>query len=433
MKIVWGLIAAIIGAAVIYAGAMFFPVYVAHLQFAEDLQIHVRSLRASGRSVDQLGDALYRDAQRYNIPLKREDLKVEVDPTGTRISLVSADYDTPVDLYFFQPTVHWHTQYPKNPAADSAAKRGIVSAVGLVLGLYWFFKGFVIMRGYRIVADTPLTPIRSIAMGLVQIHGKAVSEKTLVSPVSSTPCYFYQVNIEKWEGGSDGSGMWSPHSTDAGWVPFYLADETGSVLVNPRGADCDLEHTARVQVAKSEGVAMGHAWKAEEPPADIPGMPKSPADLRRYIFRVESGMRTALFQGADLTKPALAGSQQKKSRARFSGWLIFLLRAFLVRRPGLIAAGAGPGPGDYRLTEQCVLPDATYDIVGTCMENRDAQTDSDRNVIAKGENSPTLLISHRDEKELEAALSARIRRHILGGGLLAIGSAAALLEALGYL
>ena len=47
------------------------------------------------------------------------------------------------------------------------------AAVGVVAGLRWFSKGFRVYREHLVLADTPEIPIRSVAMGLVEIHGKA--------------------------------------------------------------------------------------------------------------------------------------------------------------------------------------------------------------------------------------------------------------------
>src|SRR2546430_11560150 len=44
-------------------------------------------------------------------------------------------------------------------------------AVGFGFGLYSFFKGFRVYREYRVIEDTPETPIRSVAMGLVAVRG----------------------------------------------------------------------------------------------------------------------------------------------------------------------------------------------------------------------------------------------------------------------
>lgn len=49
--------------------------------------------------------------------------------------------------------------------------------VGFVAGLITFLRGFGAYRKYRLVADTPDTAIRGVAMGLVQIHDQARATK----------------------------------------------------------------------------------------------------------------------------------------------------------------------------------------------------------------------------------------------------------------
>jgi len=431
LETILGWLAVAGGIVALYVGAKVLPLLIANSQLSDYARVHVGISAANARP-EQLGDAIYHLAQNLHIPLNRENIKVETNPSWTRITRITVDYKVPVDLHFYQPELHFHVQYPEDKGPWFLARPRILAALGLLLGLYWFFKGFLILRKYRIVADTPLTPIRSMAMGLVQIRGKAVGERTLASPVSRRPCHFYKVNIERWEG-SRGSGRWSPYLTDAGWVKFYLEDESGKVLVDPRDAECDLEEVGQAQVSKSPGLLMGYAGEPEDPPAEVPGLPPSPSELRSYVVRAASGMRTALYQGADLSSTGFVGSQQRKSPAGASRALISLTGVFLSPKTGMLGAGLGPSAGDYRLTEQCILPDSWYDITGTCAENREARNELDRLVVAKGENTPTFLISRRSEKQLEGALRARALRYIFGGAFLAIGFAAALLQTLGYL
>jgi hypothetical protein len=40
-------------------------------------------------------------------------------------------------------------------------------ALGFVWGIFTFFKGFRDFRKYRLIADTPEIPIRSVPMGFV--------------------------------------------------------------------------------------------------------------------------------------------------------------------------------------------------------------------------------------------------------------------------
>ena len=48
-------------------------------------------------------------------------------------------------------------------------------AVGAIL----FFLGFRTYREYRVLIDTPFMPIRSIAMGLTHVRGKATGDDQL--------------------------------------------------------------------------------------------------------------------------------------------------------------------------------------------------------------------------------------------------------------
>jgi len=47
--------------------------------------------------------------------------------------------------------------------------------------------------------------------------------------------------------------------------------------------------------------------------------------------------------------------------------------------------------------------------------------ETDRNLIVKGQNEPTFLISWRDEQDIESRLRNRALVYIFGVGLLAVG------------
>jgi len=135
---------------------------------------------------------------------------------------------------------------------------------GFFGGLFLFFKGFRTYREYLRVQGTPGIPIRSIAMGLVRIHGKPTSEHLLNSPISHTPCCFYKVEIEKWKDEGE-SGTWLHYGSEANGVRFYLEDSSARVLVDARGAEFDLESNVvrEVASAKSSSVAASGASDAE--------------------------------------------------------------------------------------------------------------------------------------------------------------------------
>jgi hypothetical protein len=89
--------------------------------------------------------------------------------------------------------------------------------------------------------------------------------------------------------------------------------------------------------------------------------------------------------------------------------------------------------GHYRLTEYCLLPGHTYHITGTCAENPQPRDEFDRNIILKGTNEPTFLISSRKEKEVQSWLRKQSLWMILGGAALAIVCLAIFLGKLGLL
>ena len=145
--------------------------------------------------------------------------------------------------------------------------------VGFGAGVYFFFRGFRVFRQYRVLADTPVTPIRSIAMGLVEVHGKAKGEELIPSPVSHTPCFFYKVDIEKWQRNSKGGGSWSHYRTNAEGVRFYLSDMSGKVLVDAQGAEIDLIQSARREIGtgKRSGKSLMTLFSSKGDPAgDFP-------------------------------------------------------------------------------------------------------------------------------------------------------------------
>jgi len=263
-------------------------------------------------------------------------------------------------------------------SSDASAKIDVMLAVGFGAGLYYFYKGFRVFREYRLLMDTPEIPIRSIAMGLVDIHGKATGTPPIPSPVTQTPCFFYKVDIERWVQSKNG-GNWSHVATDADGKRFYLADATGKVLVDAHQAEYDLIQTAKVETGRRPGLGFGR--------------------LLSGIGDSTRGGGTAGL-GADLATYASSA---------------------VARRKGGSFLGSSGGFGDrYRLTEYLVLPEHWYDLTGTCVENPQPQDEHDRNMIVKGTNEPTFLITWRSEKEIRRTLRNRAAKYILGGAALAV-------------
>src|ERR1035438_6305731 len=134
---------------------------------------------------------------------------------GSGISpLCNVHHGTPVATLAFSWCVKYDGETFGHPmSSDASTKIDVWLAVGFGAGLYYFYQGFRTYREYRVLMDTPEVPIRSVAMGLVEVHGKATGVPPIPSPVTQTPCFFYQVDIEHWVTDKNG-GHWSHLVTD---------------------------------------------------------------------------------------------------------------------------------------------------------------------------------------------------------------------------
>ena len=270
-------------------------------------------------------------------------------------------------------------------SSDDSTKIDLWLTLGFGAGLYYFYQGFRAYREYRVLADTPEVPIHSVAMGLVEVHGKATGVPPVPSPVTRSPCYFYKVDIEHWVTDKNG-GHWSHLVTDADGPRFYLADGTGKVLVDAHKAEFDLIQTARIET-------RGSGWGS--------------------LF---SGVGSS--SGSAATRYDL-GTYASEAVARHKGASFF---------------GSSTRSGErFRLTEHLVVPEHWYDVTGTCVENPEPQDEYDRNLIVKGTNEPTFLISWRSEQEIQRKLRNRAALRIFGGGILAVACLGIFLAKHGWL
>lgn len=366
--------------------------------------------------------------------------------------------------------------------------------LGFGAGIYLFFKGFRELRKYRLVADTPEIPIRSMPMGLVEIHGQANGDEQVTSPVSHTPCFLYKVVIERWKTDPKGGGSWSHERTDVDGVKFRLADPTGSVLIDGQQAELDLPQMARREVGHHAGPSGGpgaadqellqyvtkaqvhqvtgwverglehvgplHDPTKEEKRQALMGMLKGTPGSLGFQQQMMTLMGPRMKQQLESMGPQADPKQEEARQAGLEAlnhppgspeFLEAIKRAeasggMPESMHGLAAMfqGGGAGPvdwmgtlsaasGRYRLTEFCLVPGGSYEVTGTCTENPAPRDEHDRNMIVKGQNEPTFLISAKTKKQEEAGLRGRALKMILGGAALSIVCAAILLAKFGLL
>ncbi|MBI4165387.1 MAG: hypothetical protein HY508_06595 [Acidobacteria bacterium] len=289
--------------------------------------------------------------------------------------------------------------------------------IGFGVGLYLFFKGFKEFRNYRLMADTPVVPVRSLAMGRIEVYGTARGAVQVMSPVSHTACYWYKVDIQKRTKDSKGRESWSHYATDINGVPFDLEDASGKVLVNPAHAELDLKQQCREErygdtyiERAGVGTAVPHFVTAVRPaPEAAAGATGStreltPDEARQELENLRRQMRL------------------ERRAQRDSGSKVFSFLRTLSK---------GGGTGRFRLTEYCIIPGHQYHISGSCAENPSPRDENDRNIICKGENEPFFHISWRTEEEAQKHYRRRAFMYIFGGGVLTVVCAGVLLSNFG--
>lgn len=111
--------------------------------------------------------------------------------------------------------------------------------IGFCAGIGLFIYGFKLLQRRRLILDTPFSKIRSAAMGMVEVSGLAVGPYTMIAPITARPCYYYRTLV--WEYKQQGKNkQWVKVAGECMHLPFFVDDNTGRMLVDPRGADLDL-------------------------------------------------------------------------------------------------------------------------------------------------------------------------------------------------
>lgn len=99
-------------AAFIYVAAMVLPVLVNEYQFQDTLQDIARFASVNRRNNEQIKQAVLDEAQKEELPVQAEDVKVEGSGGNVHINV---EYSVTIDLKVYQWTLNFH------PAANNAS------------------------------------------------------------------------------------------------------------------------------------------------------------------------------------------------------------------------------------------------------------------------------------------------------------------------
>jgi hypothetical protein len=88
------------------------------------------------------------------------------------------------------------------------------------------------------VKNTPTSKVRSAAVGLVELAGKAKCKTDIESPISKAKCTYWKIKAEWYQPGKHGG--WRDLCSAKSSEQFYLQDETGQMLIEPKDAEIDI-------------------------------------------------------------------------------------------------------------------------------------------------------------------------------------------------
>ncbi len=230
---------------------------------------------------------------------------------------------------------------------------GVFAAAGAMV----FYYGLNRRRRYKLIEETPRSKIRSIAMGLVEIHGTVQSKSLIKTPFSQKDCIYYRYKIEEYtesvsvdsKGRTKTSREWINVGQGEQRVPFFASDETGQIYVDPKGAEFDVE-------------------------------PKAAFAQRKGVFN-DFGSIINTLRNWDNMKQATVDKQR---------WGLMPIdpKQKLIINPQI---------GDRRYTEYFIMPGEKIFILGTAANRQSAPNGV---LIEKGKNEPIFIIGDKSEKSM---------------------------------
>jgi len=110
---------------------------------------------------------------------------------------------------------------------------GLAVALG---GAGLFCYALLLLYYKRMVENTPTSKVRSLSMGAAELSGRARPYYDVRTAYTLTRCIFYISRYYKYQRYGDSSSWRLSRTISSGKLAFYLEDETGRVLIDPKGA-----------------------------------------------------------------------------------------------------------------------------------------------------------------------------------------------------
>jgi len=273
----------------------------------------------------------------------------------------------------------------------------IWSLVGFPAGIYFFFRGFAPLQRKRFIQNIPRSTIRGAALGLVEVSGKVEGPYTIIAPLSELDCFHYRALARQRD-----QRVTVEETLSA---PFFLADGTGKLMVDARGAKTDMPPVFSENYAGQAPDYLRHFLSRH---GITPGVPVS---LEEYCIRPGD----TLFVMGTLRENMASGA----GSTGFHPEPFLSAEAADLQRRGEVEADMPaivPSSRPSRVTETSVDFDLHPPVI---LAAQDAQH--------------PLFISVRSQCEIVQALAWQATLYLWGGPLLTLACFWYLLNRLGYL
>jgi len=131
----------------------------------------------------------------------------------------------------------------------------LIACFTAAAGLYFFLRGFQLFARKRSLERVQIPAIRDANPQFHVVSGRASGSQKLSAPVSGQACYLYRTSV--FQRGESGQKTWTKVAEEIQYLPFFVEDSTGRLLIDPAGAELDLpgnfhEESSRASLSSSQ-------------------------------------------------------------------------------------------------------------------------------------------------------------------------------------
>lgn len=115
----------------------------------------------------------------------------------------------------------------------------ITGLIVIGVGLSLLYKGIQRFSLRQKIMNTPTSKVGACAMGAVEVYGKVRPVEPLKSPIDGADCAYYRTEVYRLENRGKRT-EWVLIKSKTEGAKFLLEDESGSVLVDSKGAQIEI-------------------------------------------------------------------------------------------------------------------------------------------------------------------------------------------------